>query len=495
MCIMRKKQTGSIRTRILLIIISVVVGTLLLCIILNTAFLTTFYSAKKIRQLKESYTQINTACKEGTLYNNAFQTEFESIANNGNISISVLTSDWDVVLTSASNYSTVREQIGQLLFDNSVERDTIYEGNDYRLAIIQDSRLQEKYIALFGTLEDSNQILMRTPLEGIKESVLVSNEFLLIVGLISVMVGALAVFFITKKITNPILYLTELSRRMTQLDFDVKYQPRKGRQDEVDILGEHMNEMSLKLESTICELKNANLELKKDLERKDEIDEMRREFLSNVSHELKTPIALVQGYAEGLKESIEDEESRDFYCDVIIDEATKMNELVKKLLTLNQLEFGKDQVEMKRFDLTELITGVVQASSILARQEEIKIIFDQKDPVYVWGDEFKIEEVITNYMSNAIHYTLGDKEIKVDFSRIENKVRVTVFNTGNPIPAEDIGNIWIKFYKVDKARTREYGGNGIGLSIVKAIMDSHDQKYGVNNYEDGVAFWFELELA
>ncbi|MCR5665479.1 MAG: HAMP domain-containing histidine kinase [Eubacterium sp.] len=487
------QRLGSIRIKMLLIIIAVVAGTLVLCLLLNSLFLSTFYSIKKQHLLKDSYEQINTACCEGELYNNSFQTSFESIASNGNISISVLTSDWDVVLTSASNYSTIREQIGQLLFDSTVESDTIYENENFRIVTIEDTRLQERYIVLFGTLYDGNQILMRTPLEGIRESVLISNQFLLIVGIISIIAGAVAVLFITKKITGPILMLTELSKRMTQLDFEAKYMPRQGRKNEVDILGEHMNDMAMKLENTISELKSANVELQKDIDQKNEIDQMRKEFLSNVSHELKTPIALVQGYAEGLKENVEDEENRDFYCDVIIDEAAKMNELVKKLLTLNQIEFGSDQVEMKRFDLTELVAGVVHSSEILAKQEEITIEFLQEEPVYVWGDEFKIEEVITNYMSNAIHYALNQKIIRVYFEQIGECVRVNVFNTGNQIPQEDLEHVWGKFYKVDKARTREYGGSGIGLSIVKAIMESHGQQCGVENVEDGVLFWFEMD--
>ena len=254
--------------------------------------------------------------------------------------------------------------------------------------------------------------------------------------------------------------------------------------------------MSEELERTISELKTANNELQKDIEKKIQIDEMRKEFLSNVSHELKTPIALIQGYAEGLQECINDDpESREFYCDVIIDEAGKMNNMVKKLLSLNQLEFGNDQVTMERFNITELIRGVVQSSQLLASQKEADLRFVQKNPVYVWGDEFKIEEVITNYVSNALNHVDYDKKIEVKIIQKGKLIRVSVFNTGEPIPQEDLDKIWIKFYKVDKARTREYGGSGIGLSIVKAIMDSMNQKCGVINYDNGVEFWFELQSA
>ena len=220
---------------------------------------------------------------------------------------------------------------------------------------------------------------------------------------------------------------------------------------------------------------------------------MRREFLSNVSHELKTPIALIQGYAEGLAECVnDDEESRAFYCEVIMDEASKMSGMVQKLLTLNQLEFGNDQLEMNRFDIASLIAGKIQSIGILAQQKDAEILYEGRDCVWVWGDEFKVEEVLTNYLSNALNHVDGERLIRISELQLDKKIRISVFNTGMPIPEEDIDHIWEKFYKVDKARTREYGGSGVGLSIVKAIMDSMHQEYGVINHSDGVEFWFEL---
>ena len=230
------------------------------------------------------------------------------------------------------------------------------------------------------------------------------------------------------------------------------------------------------------------------MEKKESIDEMRKEFLANVSHELKTPIALIQGYAEGLQEEINDDpESRQFYCDVIVDEAAKMDNMVKKLLTLKQLEFGNDVVAMERFDLTALVKNYIQSAAILTKQHEITVRMEEYPPIYAWADEFKIEEVFMNFFSNAVNHCEDDKIIEVKMEQKDGKVRVSVFNTGKPIPEDSIHHIWEKFYKVDKARTREYGGSGVGLSIVKAIMESMNQQFGVNNYNNGVEFWFELE--
>ena len=298
--------------------------------------------------------------------------------------------------------------------------------------------------------------------------------------------------FLSNHYTKPILKLAQLAKKMENLDFDVRY--KENRHDEIGVLGHSMNSLSDKLEQTISELKTANNELELDLQRRSEQEQMRQEFLANVSHELKTPIALIQGYAEGLQDNVNDDpESREFYCEVIVDEADKMNKMVKKLLSLNQLEFGNGQVHLEHFDLQQVVQSVLASSEILFRQKEVTLSYNGDHPVYVWADEYMTEEVVMNYVSNALNHIDGEKIIEVKIVSCDGKARVSVFNTGKPIPEEDIDKIWSKFYKVDKARTREYGGNGIGLSIVKAIMEAHNQAYGVKNYDNGVEFWFELD--
>lgn len=325
--------------------------------------------------------------------------------------------------------------------------------------------------------DNSTAFIMSAPLSSIGESVRLANQFLLYVGMIAVLIGALVVYLVAKQITMPIYKLSNLSERMSDLDFNAKYESGKHDMEEIQVLGNSMNTLSERLEETISELKSANNQLTKDIEEKTKIDEMRKDFIANVSHELKTPIALIQGYAEGLQEGMgEEKESRDYYCDVIVDEANKMNKMVKQLLTLSSLESGNDKPVMDRFNLTELVRGVVNASKILLEQNEIQVDFDAQTPVYVWADEFKIEQVVTNYLSNAIHHIDGEKKIIIKMLPENNIVRVSVFNTGTPIPEDAIPNLWTKFYKVDKARTRAYGGTGIGLSIVKAIMDAHNQR-------------------
>lgn len=449
-----------------------------------------------------AYEMINHAAVEQTLDTEDFELQLQSLCSRYNMDVLILDVDSQTVKYAGVDPEATKIQLWDNLFleknqnheySEQEKKDTLVENDAYRIKIVRDRILKNENIEMWGFLENGNMFLIRTALESIRDSVRLANRFLAYIGVLAAVASGIIIWIISKKITKPIMQLAGISEKMTHLDFDAKYTGRD--KNEIAILGDNINKMSEALEKTISELKTANNELQKDIQKKTEIDEMRKEFLSNVSHELKTPIALIQGYAEGLLEGIsEDSESRELYCNVISDEAQKMNSLVQKLLTLNQLEFGNDPVNMERFDLVTLVKNQLQSADILIRQKEIKLLMSENTPFYVWGDEFKTGEVVSNYLSNAIHHCEGDKIIDIRFSQRDGKVRVTFFNTGRPIPEESISHIWEKFYKVDKARTREYGGSGIGLSIVKAIMESINQEYGVENYTNGVAFWFEMEM-
>ena len=486
---------GSLTREMAVIIAGLVAGTIILCWAINTCFLGKYYMLHKEDSLLDGFHVMNEASENGELTSSSFDVTFDNLCANGNVAIMVISSDRTIVRSSVNDNQVILLEFMNILFGTDPKQaEILKKADNFVIQRQTDTRLSSEYLVLYGTLSNGNLILMRTALESIRESASVSNQFLLYVGIFAILISTVVTYFVSRGITTPVLELTDISKRMAQLDFEAKYQAKGRRRNEIDELGEHFNELSNKLEVTISELKSANNELKQDIEKKTEIDEMRKEFLSNVSHELKTPLALIQGYAEGLQECINDDaQSRDFYCEVIMDEADKMNQMVKKLLTLNQLEFGNQAVTMERFNLTELIEGVISSTGILLNQNGIQIEFLENEPMYVWGDEFMVEEVVTNYLSNAIHHADFAKKITIWYTKKEDCVRVGVFNTGKPIPEEDLPNIWIKFYKVDKARTREYGGSGIGLSIVKAIMESFHRECGVENHEDGVEFWFELD--
>ena len=285
---------------------------------------------------------------------------------------------------------------------------------------------------------------------------------------------------------------------MSNLNFKRKYRINDS-EDEINELGKSINTLSDKLEDTINQLKINNSELEKDIEAKSKIDEMRRQFISDVSHELKTPISLIQGYAEGLVENVNsDDESRQFYSEVILDEANKMDKLVKRLLELMKLEYDDRKFNDMKFDLNELIEEVIRNSKVKLEESKIQIDFKEDEPKIVYADDFYIEQVVTNYFTNAmknIKEVDGKKKIKIRIknSKEEGKYRVTVFNTGDNIDEEHLNRIWTRFYKVDESRDRSKGGTGIGLSLVRAIMTKYNSAYGVNNKKDGVEFYFDIK--
>lgn len=484
----------SIRRQMMGLFIGLLICMLIALLAVNIWFLEPYYIQDKEEKFVAMYTSLKEAVLDGNLQDTDTFNNLYKQAEKNNMFFLV------VNLVEQRGYSNVpdtmelKQQLDEFLLNQSSGNDKILQStDDYEISQTNRHGGQTDDLRMRGALADGYYFVIRSPLASIQESVAISNQFLICVGCIIILIGSILVLFFSRWLTDPILELAALSVKMADLDFDVKY--KSGGENEIGILGENFNTMSEKLEKAISDLKSANYHLQKDIEKKEKLEKMRNDFLGNVSHELKTPIALIQGYAEGLKEGVNDDaESREFYCDVIMDEAAKMNQMVRNLLTLNQLEFGDEDVQFTRFNLTELVAGVLSSMDILAQQKEARVIFRQKDPVYVWADELKVEQVVRNYISNAFNHVSGDMVIEVKLLADDEKARVTVFNTGVPIPEEDISHIWEKFYKVDKAHTREYGGNGIGLSIVKAIMESFHQNYGVNNYDNGVEFWFELDV-
>ena len=488
------KVRHSVRRQFSLIFIGLMAGVILLCWFINNMFLGQYYMSTKRKVIMDAYRTISQAANSDTYSKKEFKAALNDVCSVYNIMIYVIGADSSVTYQFSNGGTELEVRLfGYMLGVLADDKQRILEkGEDYVLQWVQVG--DDDYLEMYGKLNTGIAFIMRTPIESIRESAKIANRFFAYSGLAGTFLGAVIVWLVTGRITRPILKLNDISEQMVHLDFEAKYTGNA--HNEIGLLGENINKLSASLEQSISELKTANNELQKDIEKKEQIDEMRKEFLANVSHELKTPIALIQGYAEGLSEGVNnDPESRNFYCEVIMDEASKMNTMVQKLLTLNQLEFGNDVVAMERFDLTSLIKNYIQSAHILTKQNGIQVCTEDWEPVFVWADEYMTEEVFMNYFSNAVNHCSGEKKIIVSLEQKEQKVRVEVFNTGDPVPEESLPHLWEKFYKVDKARTREYGGSGVGLSIVKAIMDSMNQQYGVENYSNGVLFWFELELA
>ncbi len=348
------------------------------------------------------------------------------------------------------------------------------------------------FLALVGRLDANNALIVaRVPLAYVEQNSSFNLTFLAITGLLTLAVCTVLAYVVSRQFTRPLIEIEEVATAMAELDFSKQY--TGAATDEIGRLGQSINRLSAHLEQAIRALKGTNEELAHEIEEKERIDSMRREFIVNVSHELKTPLALIQGYAEGLRVGITaSEDDREFYCDTIVDEAQHMNHLVMQLLDLSKLELGRETPERTEVDLYSLCTGVADKTAVLAAERGLHLDCTDTHAV-LYADYGMLEQVVMNYVSNAIRYTPAGGRITLHAAtEPDGAVTFAVENEGDPIAQGELGMIFEKFYRTDKARSRESGGSGIGLSIVRAIADAHGGTCGAENTADGVRFWFRV---
>ena len=492
-----KDVLSSVKVKLFLTLSTTVLLIILFLIIVNNFALEKFYLYKKQNTLKSVYESLNDYYKTPG-QDNDLQTELEKLSIKNNFDILIKDNNGINLYTTNKNFSTVIGSINDIL--DKVQGGKELESNDnFTIKKQRDSKNGLSYMILSGKLENGYFLYIRIPLNSIQDSVSISNNFLLMMAGFTILIASIMVTIVSRKFTEPILELNNIAKKMSNLDFSQKYKVTNAR-DEINNLGRSINTMSDKLERTIKQLRSSNIELERDIEEKSKIDEMRKTFISDVSHELKTPIALIQGYSEGLLENVNnDEESRKFYAEVILDETNKMDKLVKQLLELMKLEYGKREFNNKEFNIVELEKEVIRKTNVMIEEKQAEIKFDENEDIIVFADDFYIEQVLTNYLTNAIKNVkemYGEKYIKIsnEINKEEQKVCIKVFNTGKQISEENLNRIWNRFYKADESRHREDGGTGIGLAFVKAIMSNYDNKYGVKNLENGVEFYFELDM-
>ena len=504
---MNKKIKSSVRIKLFATLAIVIIIIIAFLIIVSNAILETIYYISKKESSLNAYEYINANIPKVITdeIRDVYENELEKTAISNNFEIIILNGDKEEFLSHENflnNFNDIALQEISYNLEYSImnRSDLMYSKDGVTLKRAQDRKNGLNFMLLGATLDNGNRLYIRMPISPIKESVSISNQFLAVIGVVTIVLGGAAIIVITDRFTKPIEELNEIANSMANLDFTKKYRI-KDDEDEINELGRNINTLSDRLEDTIDKLRQTNIELERDIERKSKIDEMRKQFVSDVSHELKTPIALIQGYAEGLKENvITDEESREFYTDVILDEANKMDKLVKRLLELMKLEYEDRELNNTNFDIVELINGVIKNSKVVLEDENISVELNSKDSIYVHADDFYIEQVVTNYFTNAIKNIAvknGVKKIKINVKNAKdpNKLRISVYNTGNNIPDEMLERIWTRFYKGDSSRNREKGGTGIGLALVKAIMNKYNNSYGVVNKKDGVEFYFEINKA
>ena len=342
-----------------------------------------------------------------------------------------------------------------------------------------------------GEIQDI--VFVLSTLQPVGEATSITRKYYVYVYIAAVVLIAILSLIYSKMISKPLISLNATASRISELDFSAKCLVNSN--DEIGNLGKTLNFLSEKLGTTLNELKTANENLKGDIEKEKQLEKMRKEFIASVSHELKTPISLIEGYAEGLKDGVPKGDDVDYYLDVIIDESKNMNSLVCDMMDLSQLESGNFKLKMSKFNIFEFVNSIYKKHLNSINDKHLKLTMPPslKD-IMVYGDSYRIEEVISNLISNAMRHTPINKTISITLKILEHKILLEVENEGSFIEMKDLDRIWDKFYKADKSGNKHLGGTGLGLSIVKNILLLHESDFGVSNTDVGVCFYFTLDM-
>ena len=486
----------SLRTKNMLLFVGLFVLLIAALWLINRFGLPSYYLKQQLQHLEEVREELVKLASDSTNEDLQLKLNLEC-ERYGIEAILVASGDAGTILFSAGEGPAGRWLDLGLEQEMHHPVDKIYaKEEEYATIETRDPMTRSQKIMCLGHVDRAESercyYLLALSLTRIQESVQLSNRFLLLIGLGILVIGSCLILLFTKQMTDPIITLSRLSRKMASLDFSERFEGHSG--DEIQQLGENINHLSDNLESTIGNLQKANQHLEQDVREKERQNEQRKELLANISHELKTPIALIQGYAEGLRDGMcEDDELRVRYSDIIMDEAARMNRLVRVLLSLDELESGVAQIEKTRFDLAGLIRDISASYEMKSEQAGIRVEMDLPDELLVESDALLAEQIVQNYISNAFHYVREGGVIRITAKpQGETGVFLSVYNEGERIPEEALPQVWNKFYKVDKARTRSYGGSGIGLSLVKASAARLGGGCDVKNTEEGVEFtaWF-----
>ncbi|WP_294708061.1 cell wall metabolism sensor histidine kinase WalK [uncultured Fusobacterium sp.] len=457
-----------IRWKIFFLMFSVVLMIILGLMVTNTIYLEKFY----IKNKKEKLVELGQI-----LIDPKYVIDFQNLEMHSNVAILIKRTDELYKLEKEAVLP--KEEIEEIIVS--------LKNREYIFKEITLLDYRGKVLILFMPYMKDRYIEIITPLSFIQEGLEISTRYHLLIIILALIIGSSMSFIFSKKMTDPILELKEITQRISLLDFNIKFE--KERKDEIGELGYAINKMGGTLEKNIDEINKVNRKLMEDIENEKRLDKLRKEFIASVSHELKTPIAIIQGYAQGLMENIaETEEDRNFYCEIIVEESLKMDSLVKELLLITQMESGYFKIEKEEVDLYQMIKDIRDKYS--SKSREIKYI--GKKNIFAYCDEKYIDRVLENLVINALKYSTGDREVTISVDEIGNKYKIIISNESENLSEDDLENIWTPFYRVNKARDRD--GHGLGLAIVRGILENHRSDFGVYITEKNtINFWFELE--
>lgn len=489
-----------IRRRLLISMAGILFFFALVLVLLNSTILEDYYAYMEKRMLKIQSAAISKIVSETDDFTELAE-KLEQLERRNSLTVSLIGSDgtplyftrmglFDKPLNRQPEFKPAPIRDYRPESFSVISREELYDGSVFETQ--NDPKLDIKYMSIRKTLEDGSIMDIRVTLSSIERGARIASIFTVYAAVLGLVAAALWVIYFSRRFTEPLVQMNSIASSIADLDFSKKCDVRTD--DEIGQLGTSINGLSEKLSAALDDLKAKNALLTQELDRERRMDKMRKEFVASVSHELRTPISVIQGYADGLRMNIAaDESKRLYYSETIISEAERMNKLVGDLLELSQYESGGMKLMKSKFDLSDLVKRITERCISDALKEHLELDLPSKADAF--ADEKSMEQVLINYINNAIEHLSYEGNLKVSVADAsdEHSWVLSVTNDGDPIPETSLPHIWDSFYRADKARYRENGRYGLGLSIIRAIQQVHNKAFGAKNLDGKVEFWAEID--
>ena len=462
----------SIKRQMMTVFVGLILFMIVVFMIVNGSFLEKYYISNKKSEFIKAYTMVQEGVENGTIDSETPEKDLGRFTEKNNISIAVIDSEYNVVYTNVREKQMMVVQLFGYLYDKN-HQEVLEKTDSYDICKSVDPQNNTEYLTMWGNFDNGDIFIMRSPLESIRSAVMIFNRFIGVVGGCVILVSVLLAWYFSKRITEPIMELATLSQKMADLDFDAKY--TSGGSNEIGVLGENFNRMSERLEKTISNLKEANYKLQKDIEQKEKRENMRSEFLGNVTHELKTPLTSIQGFAEMMAAGmVGKKEDVTRFGALIVKESKRLLELINSILFLTKIEGPETQdlaVAVSLKSITESVAGFMEPV-IADKKIQLHLALTEDK---VMGHSDMLREVVLNLVDNAVKYNRPGGHVYVTMEKAETgrNLLFTVEDTGIGIPKDKQDRVFERFYRLEESRSKRKGGTGLGLSIVKHIIEQH----------------------
>lgn len=484
-----KKRIHNLKRRYSLISIACICICLAIFSVLQYFYMDDIFLLSKMENMQEVALEISSL----DISQKNTQAVLADMESNHNLYIEIYSPRDTLVYTTRSNDTVydkadgeqaieLKPRIMRILSHRELENGSYFETRQEYFATAE-------YLVYGMVYNEDSAVELYSSTDVIKENAETASNALFAMSMFILIAIFMVTAYYSTLFTNPIRQITKTTKKIAALDFTESCPPFRIK--ELNELSENINLLSSKLSTALDTLKNENRQLENDIQFERKLEKTRRSFIANVSHELKTPISIIQGYAEGLKYGIGCDD-KDEYCDIIIEESQKMNNLVVRIMEYMQYGSGIYEAKMSDFNIAEFLEECLVSNELLISNAKATIAFDVDCNLIGHGDRDLLRHVFINYLTNALSHLDFERRITVSANESNGCYRIKVFNTGKPIPGSDINNIWQSFYRADKAHSRSEGRFGLGLSIVATLQDLHGRQYGVQNKENGVEFWFDI---